>query len=234
MADITRTLFLRHLRGSATSYVRHLRGGRVAHAGVGQSFWYRPLDAVLSEVPVDDRELPVLFHARTRDYQDVAVQGTVTFRLAEPEVAAARLDFSVDPLTGRWRATPLDQVAGLLVETAQQHAAQLLAGRTLAASIDAGVGAVRQVVAAGLETDSRLAEVGVRVVAVRILGLRPSPTSRRRSRRRPARPSSRTPTGRRTSAGRWPSSGRARSDATSWRAGSRCPVRSSSWSPSGV
>jgi hypothetical protein len=101
MADITRTLFLRHLRGSATSYVRHLRGGRIAHAGVGQSFWYRPLDAVLSEVPVDDRELPVLFHARTRDYQDVAVQGTVTFRLAEPEVAATRLDFSVDPLTGR-------------------------------------------------------------------------------------------------------------------------------------
>jgi regulator of protease activity HflC (stomatin/prohibitin superfamily) len=175
MADITRTLFLRHLRGSATSYVRHLRGGRIAHAGVGQSFWYRPLDAVLSEVPVDDRELPVLFHARTRDYQDVAVQGTVTFRLAEPEVAATRLDFSVDPLTGRWRATPLDQVAGLLVETAQQHAAQLLAGRTLAASIDAGVGAVRQVVAAGLVTDSRLAEVGVRVVAVRILGLRPEP-----------------------------------------------------------
>ena len=42
MADITRTLFLRHLRGSATSYVRHLRGGRIAHAGVGQSFWYRP------------------------------------------------------------------------------------------------------------------------------------------------------------------------------------------------
>jgi hypothetical protein len=105
----------------------------------------------------------------------VAVQGTVTFRLDRPEVAAGRLDFSVDPLTGRWRATPLEQVAGLLVETAQQHAAQLLASRTLAESIAAGVVAVREVVVAGLASDARLAEVGVSVVAVRILGLRPDP-----------------------------------------------------------
>jgi regulator of protease activity HflC (stomatin/prohibitin superfamily) len=175
MADITRTLFLRHLRSSATSYVRHTRRGTLAHEGVGQSFWYRPLDAVLSEVPVDDRELPMLFHARTRDYQDVAVQGTVTFRVAAPAAAASRLDFSIDPVTGLWRGTPLDQVAGLLVETAQQHAAQLLVERTLAESIAAGVAAVREVVAGGLAADARLAEVGVSVVAVRIMALRPEP-----------------------------------------------------------
>ena len=175
MADITRILFFRHLRGAGTTYVRHLRRGSLAHAGVGQSFWYRPLSAVLSEVPVDDRELPMLFHARSRDYQDMAVQGTVTFRVARPDVACARLDFSIDPSTGVWRATPLDQLAGLLVETAQQHAAQLLAARTLAETIDQGVGAVREVVAAGLAADGRLAEVGVQVVAVRIVGLRPEP-----------------------------------------------------------
>ena len=175
MADITRTLFLRHLRSSATSYVRHTRRGRLAHEGVGQSFWYRPLDAVFSEVPVDDRELPMLFHARTRDYQDVTVQGTVTYRLSAPEVAAGRLDFSVDPVTGRWRATPLDQVAGLLVETAQQHAAQLVAQQSLAALVVAGVGAVRAVVAEGLAADARLAEVGVSVVAVRVTAVRPEP-----------------------------------------------------------
>ena len=175
MADITRTLFVRHLRGSGTSYVRHLRRGSPAHEGIGQSFWYRPLNAVLSEVPVDDRELPMLFHARTRDYQDVAVQGTVTFRVAQPDLACTRLDFSIDPLTGLWRETPLVQLAGLLVETAQQHAAQLLATRSLAATVDGGVDAVREVVAAGLGADGRLAEVGVQVVAVRVVAVRPEP-----------------------------------------------------------
>ena len=79
MADISRYPFLRHLRAtrprtSGTSAARSL------HEGVGQSFWYRPLTAVLSEVPVDDRELPLLFHARTPDFPDVTVQATVTYR----------------------------------------------------------------------------------------------------------------------------------------------------------
>src|SRR5260370_6587357 len=108
MADIKRYPGLRHLRGTQTVYVRHLRRGRVAHEGTGQSFWFRPLSAVLSEVPVDDRELPLLFHARTADFQDITVQATITFRVTDPKVAASRIDFSINTYNGKWRATPLD------------------------------------------------------------------------------------------------------------------------------
>src|SRR6478735_9091007 len=101
MADITRRFHLRHLRGTSTSWVRHYARGKVRREGVGLSFWYRPLTAVLSEVPVDDRELPLLFHARTSDFADVTVQATVTYRISAPAVAAERLDFSVDPKGGQ-------------------------------------------------------------------------------------------------------------------------------------
>src|SRR3954465_9511421 len=127
MADIDRRFGFRHLRGAPTVHTRHYRRGKLAHDGVGLSFWYRPLTAVVSEVPVDDRELPLLFHARTADFQDVTVQATLTYRVADPALAATRIDFSLDPDRGTWRGTPLDQVAGLLTETAQQHALDLLA-----------------------------------------------------------------------------------------------------------
>ena len=65
MADIQSYPFFRHLRGAPTSHIRHARNGRVVHEGVARSFWFRPLSAVLSEVPMDDRELPLMFHART-------------------------------------------------------------------------------------------------------------------------------------------------------------------------
>src|SRR5919201_6858353 len=116
MADIIRFPILSHLRGSPTTYVEHLRRGRAVHAGTGLSFWFRPLTAVLSEVPIDDRELPLLFHARTSDFQDVAVQTTVTYRVEDPSWAASRIDFSIDPRGGRWRSTPLEQIAGMLTE----------------------------------------------------------------------------------------------------------------------
>ena len=107
MAHITSYPLLRHLRGTSTQHVRHLRGGKVAHDGTGLSFFFRPLSAVISEVPVDDRELPLLFHARTADFQDLTVQASVTFRVTDPATACTRIDFSVDPDTGRWRGTPV-------------------------------------------------------------------------------------------------------------------------------
>src|ERR1041384_5687317 len=96
MAHITQALFVRHLRGTPTTHVRHMRRGKVVHDGAGLSFWFRPLTAVLSEVPVGDRELPLLFHSRTSDFQDVTVQATVSYRIADPQRAASRLDFSID------------------------------------------------------------------------------------------------------------------------------------------
>jgi regulator of protease activity HflC (stomatin/prohibitin superfamily) len=175
MADITRRFFLRHLRGAPTSFVRHTVRGKVRHEGVGQSFWYRPLTAVLSEVPVDDRELPLLFHARTADFADITVQATVTYRLSNPALAAQRLDFAIDPQEGDWRAQPLDQVATLLAELAQQPALDLLSRLPLTEALTAGIAPVRQAVADALADDPRLTETGVTVVSSRVVAIRPEP-----------------------------------------------------------
>ncbi|MGW5426913.1 SPFH domain-containing protein [Streptomyces sp. NPDC004059] len=186
MADITRRLGLRHLRGAPTAHIRHHRSGTLVHDGPGLSFWFRPLSAALSEVPVDDRELAMTFHARTSDFQDVSVQATVTYRIADPAVAAARLDFSIDPDTGAWRGTPLEQLGTLLTETAQQHALDVLARTPLSAALVDGVAAVRERVAAGLGAEPRLPATGIEVVAVRVMALRPEPEVER-ALRTPAR-----------------------------------------------
>lgn len=175
MADITRRFFLRHLRGQPTTFVRHTVRGKVQHEGVGQSFWYRPLTAVLSEVPVDDRELPLLFHARTADFADVTVQATVTYRLSDPGLAAERLDFAIDPRRGQWRGQPLDQVATLLAELAQQPALDLLSRLPLTEALTAGIAPVRAAVSAALSGDPRLVETGVTVVSSRVVAIRPEP-----------------------------------------------------------
>ena len=156
-------------------HVRHLRRGSLIHDGTGLSFLYRPLSAVLSEVPVDDRELPLVFHARTIDFQDLAVQASVTFRVTDPATACARIDFSLDPDTGLWRGTPLEQVAGLLTETAQQQVLGLVAASPLAELLADGVGQIRDRIMDGLVADPRLAETGITVIGARVIALRPEP-----------------------------------------------------------
>lgn len=174
MADIQTYPLVRHLRGTPTGHILHLRAGKLVHDGTGLSFWFRPLSAVLSEVPVDDRELPLLIHARTADFQNVTVQATVAFRITDPTIAASRLDFSIDPDSGTWRANPLEAIGALLTELAQQHTLDLLAALPLLEALNA-TAAVRDRVQTGLDTDPRLRDTGLAIVGVRVVAVRPEP-----------------------------------------------------------
>jgi regulator of protease activity HflC (stomatin/prohibitin superfamily) len=175
MADIRRRFGLRHLRAEPTTYVRVMRRGRIVHEGPGLAVWFRRLTASVSEVPIDERELPLVFHGRTADFQDVVVQATVTFRVADPGRAVERVDFSIDLDSGAWRSAPLEQLAGVLTELAQQYALAGLARSGLTALLVDGLPAIREAVSAGLRTDERIAEIGLEVVGVRVVALRPEP-----------------------------------------------------------
>jgi regulator of protease activity HflC (stomatin/prohibitin superfamily) len=186
MAEIRKYPFVWHVRSGTTDHLVHVRRGKTVHAGPGQAFWFRPLSAALSEVPIDDRELSLLFHARTADFQDVAVQATVAYRMGDPDVAARRLDFGLELKTGQWRARPLDQVAQMLTELAQQYALDLLAGLPLGSALATGMAAVRVRVGEGLAADERLRQTGIEVVDVRVVALRPE-TDVERALQTPAR-----------------------------------------------
>lgn len=173
MATITKRPFVSHFRGGPTDHVVHIKRGTTAHSGTGQSFWFRPLAAVLSEIPVDDRELPLLFRGRSADFQEISVQASVTYRFADPDRAARRLDFALDPATGVWRGTPLDQVATLLTELAQQHTLALLAAMDLQTALSDAPDAVRTRLSESLTANDRLAEIGIGIVDVRVVAVQP-------------------------------------------------------------
>jgi regulator of protease activity HflC (stomatin/prohibitin superfamily) len=172
MATVTRYPFARHLRTAPTAYVVHVRRGKVRHGGPGLAFWYRPLSAVLSEVPVDDRELPLVVRARTVDLQDVAVQATVSYRFADPRRAVQRVDFGIDPVTGEWTGSPLEAVGGLLTELAASHVLTAAAGLSLQAAVSTGAVGIRDAMAAGLRADERLTGMGIAVLDARVGAVR--------------------------------------------------------------
>jgi hypothetical protein len=173
MAAITKRGPFRHLRSEPTSYVRHTRDGEVVHEGLGLGFWFRPLTGSISEVPVDERELPLIFHSRTSDFQDVVVQATITYRITDPGAAAGRVDFSIDPDLGLWTGTPLEQLAGMLTELAQQYGMRVLSGTGLTDALVLGLPLVRDAIAEGLRADGRLAETGIEVAGVRVVAVKP-------------------------------------------------------------
>ncbi len=171
MANIT----LRPLQVSSNTYIRQTRSGKVIKAGAGQSFWFRPRTSSISELPLDERELPLIFRDRTVDYQEVAVQASVTYRFVDPETAVNRIDFTIDNTNGLWTSTPLEQVGGLLTELAQQHAVSVLANMKLTDVMATGITRLRDSITTGLRGDDRIEQTGIEIVDVRVVAVRPGP-----------------------------------------------------------
>ena len=174
MAEIKRFPAVRHLRAEPTSHVLHYRRGRLRCEGAGLAFWFRPIHTAVAEVPIDDRELPFLFHARSADFQELSVQGAISFRVADPARLARRVDFTLDLSTGRWTEAPLEQVAGLLTQLAQQFVIDDFVKVDVRRILADGVAPIRARIAAGLAEEAALGELGLEVVAVRVAAVTPS------------------------------------------------------------
>jgi regulator of protease activity HflC (stomatin/prohibitin superfamily) len=171
MAEIKAYPFVRHLRAEPTAHVLRYRKGLIRREGPGLAFWFAPNSTAVVEVPLEDQDLPFLFHARSSDFQELTVQGVITFRFADPGLIVRRVDFTIDLRTGEWTETPLEQVNGLLVQMAQQYVVDELMALELRTILAGGVAPIRERITSGLANEPTLQELGIEIAAVRIAGL---------------------------------------------------------------
>ena len=172
MATIHRYPFFSHATSSATRALFQGRRGKLVNRGAGASFWFRPLDTSLSEVPVDDMEFGNIFRVTTSDRQEVSVQTALTVRIVDPELTARRVDFEIDQRTGEWTGQPLQNLQNRLAESAKQFAAEVVARESLRAVLDDGLRLVRDAIAEGLSGEGQLGGAGVEVLGVRVVAVR--------------------------------------------------------------
>jgi regulator of protease activity HflC (stomatin/prohibitin superfamily) len=126
-------------------------------------------------VPVDDREQAFLFTGRTSDFQDVMIQGTITYRVIDPELAARRIDFGIDVATGTYLNEPLERLSQMVSQNAQQLALDWISHRSLDAVLREAVQNLRPLITSGMAADVSLGGVGLEIAAVRLTRVAPNP-----------------------------------------------------------
>jgi regulator of protease activity HflC (stomatin/prohibitin superfamily) len=111
---------------------------------------------------------------RSSDFQDVVVQGTLSWRVAQPELLAERVDFTISLRSGEYLREPLERIETRLTGVVNQVALQYLAEAPVRTLLDNGVEPLRNRLAAALAEDTALTEIGLTAVAVRLNNLAPS------------------------------------------------------------
>jgi regulator of protease activity HflC (stomatin/prohibitin superfamily) len=174
MAEIRSLGPARHLRADAANHVLHYRGANLRRSGRGLAFWFAPWSASIAEVPIDDREIALAFHGRSADFQDVVVQGVLTYRIVDPARIADRVDFTIDLRTGAWLRQPIEKISLILSQLAQQYTQGYLQASVLRDILTQGHERIRRTIEETLGPAELLKDMGLALVTVRISSLRPS------------------------------------------------------------
>ena len=87
---------IRFMKAAPTTYVLHFKNGRVRREGPGLSFFYYAPTSTIVTVPLASSDVPFAFQESTADFQSVAFQGQLTYRVTDPKKLSSVLDFSVE------------------------------------------------------------------------------------------------------------------------------------------
>lgn len=166
-----------YFKATPSTYVLKFRDGRVVREGAGLAFFYNTYRSSLVAVPLEGVEAPFMFSEVSADFQDVTVQGQATVRVADPKLIAGLMNFSVSPRGGYLTDSPT-RLPMRVVNAVQVRLRSVLQKMTLRELLRSSE-AVREKVDAALREPDALPSLGLELVSLAILAIRPSPETGR-------------------------------------------------------
>lgn len=166
-----------YLKSEPDYYVIQYVNGEKKRSGIGLAFWYFKPTTTLVKVPVNSVDVPFIFEDVTADYQQITLQGELTFRVAEPEKTAQVLNFTVNE-SGRFEGDGAQQLSKRLVNQVQMAVQSQLQGLKLAETLKYG-DTMSQQIAQRLRESEVTRSLGVDILDLAVLAVKPNPETLR-------------------------------------------------------
>ncbi len=169
---------IRFVKVQPTTYLMQFKGGKVAREGAGLSFFYYAPTTSLVAVPVASRDEPFIFQHVTADFQGVTVQGQVAYRVKDPRKTATMLNFAYKQDGISYESDDPKKLPQRVLAAAEvmiQQAIQAMSLKEALRSTDK----VAESVASSLRAHTEITSLGLEVLGVFILAIKPTPETAR-------------------------------------------------------
>lgn len=124
-------MLINYYKGEPNTYVLCHRNGKLVQHGAGINFFYLPTTTSIAAVPLASQESQFIFNETTANFQEVSIQGSLTYRLTDPLELAQRLDFTVTPKTHLYKSEDPQQLVQRVVNSVQAHTRNEVIRRSL-------------------------------------------------------------------------------------------------------
>jgi regulator of protease activity HflC (stomatin/prohibitin superfamily) len=164
---------LKYIKFDAMDYAIHYQNGLIKREGKTLNFFYFSPISTIVRIPLKSNDLSFVFTETTADFQELIIQGQLTYRIASPAKLAAQLDFTLDDHK-MYRTKDPEKLEQRIINEAQTtiaayvHSLQMTEALSKQSEIEA-------VLLKGLTDSNVLGLLGVEVQGVNILGVRANP-----------------------------------------------------------
>jgi len=164
---------INYIKADPSTHLMLYKKGGIKHEGKGVSFFYYAPNSSLVAIPSNSKELPFVFRLQTADFQELTVQGQITYRIAQPHEAAKMLNFTVDT-----QGNYLSEDPKKMDERVQRAVQVLLRNYIEIKSLRAALVCAKQLTVdlkQDLENALSISSLGVEITDVALTAIKPSP-----------------------------------------------------------
>ncbi|MDR3200766.1 MAG: SPFH domain-containing protein, partial [Spirochaetales bacterium] len=155
-------------------YVFRYKKGKIIQEGEGLSFYFRPAVNSLVGVPVGSADAPFMFAETSKDFQELTIQGQLTYRISEPAKTAKMLNYNFDPRALIYISDDPQKLPDRLINLALIATKGAIKNLSLKQAI-VSADDVAQKVQAALASDEMVGALGVEILSVSIAAIKPNP-----------------------------------------------------------
>ncbi|WP_241507170.1 SPFH domain-containing protein [Aquimarina sediminis] len=155
------------------NYVIHFKGGKIKKEGRGLSFFYFAPSSSIVSIPIESNDFQFIFSESTKDYQEVNIQGQITYRVDNPKQLAEALDFTVDKKKN-YIKNDYEKIQQRIINEAQTASAGIIQKLNLKDSLRQ-LQQIESNILENIQSSKTVTMLGIEILSVNVLGVTPTP-----------------------------------------------------------
>ncbi|WP_282148124.1 SPFH domain-containing protein [Algibacter lectus] len=166
-------LGINYIKFDSMNYVIHYQNGKVKQEGRGLSFFYFSPNSSIVSIPVQSNDFQFVFKETTKDYQEVTLQGQITYKIQSPKQIAETLDFTVNNKK-QYLKNDYEKIQQRIINEAQTASASIIQRLNLKEALRQ-LEDIEKEIFSNIQKSKTVQMLGLEVLSVNILGVTPNP-----------------------------------------------------------
>jgi hypothetical protein len=161
-----------------TEYVLLYRNGTLLREGAGLAFFYYGPTASIVRIPLASTDVPFIFNEVTSDFQEVTLQGQITYSVTDPKKLSQLMNFTLTSTGKDYTSDDPQKLPQRLINHVQVLTRTALKTMSLRQALGISADLITAL-RAGMQKAEETSSLGISILGLSILAVRPTPETAR-------------------------------------------------------